>query len=694
MLKTTTASTEYFASIEDHDQLASEMTEKIRVWREWIEGRGLISLWTKKLTNYYGISANGNSSQSITAGGAEGELNLIKVNDLHNLIQNQLVMVTSQRPAGVARAVNSDTTSLKASRIGTAIAEYYMSQGNFESKFVSATEIALLCDESFIDLFWDKAAGDPIAVDHETGMPEMSGDCVLRTHAPWNVARDPGLTIEQQKWYILSFKINKFDAAASYPKFSDSIISESTDGLPELAFNNIPDGSDSIFAHLLVHDRTASVPEGRYSLMIGQKVVLDSKLPYKDFPVERMAPSDVIDGPIGYSSANDILALEEVSDALHSVIVTNQIKFGGQCIVGPEGANINHTDFGKGVRYFELPPDMVDKLRSLQLTQTAPEVFNYLNMINSKKEQAVGVNSVVRGQPEGQLAGASGSALALIQTQAISFNSGTQRSYFKLLSGSMTKLIGILRVYADTPRVAKIVGKSKAQGLKEFKYTGDDLESISSIVYEMVNPISQSFGGRLTLAQDLLKAGQIKSPKQYINVVQTGQTDTLTEDDEADAMLILEENEWLTEGKPFQAVIVQQHADHIKSHNSQITLQMQQTDPEAVGRILAHIQEHINLWQQASATNPGILMATGQQPLMPPPPPQGAPGMPPGGPPQLPPPGHGGPPPTGAPHLGQMVGNGQAPVVQKAGEVAHPNLPNIAGSKNKPTVPGVTDQGM
>jgi hypothetical protein len=39
----------------------------------------------------------------------------------------------------------------------------------------------------------------------------------------------------------------------------------------------------------------------------------------------------------------------------------------------------------------------------------------------------------------------------------------------------MTKLIGILRVYADTPRVAKIVGKSKASGLKEFKYTGDDL---------------------------------------------------------------------------------------------------------------------------------------------------------------------------------------------------------------------------
>jgi hypothetical protein len=683
-MKKSTSSTEYFASIEDKDQLAAEMTEKIRVWRDWITERGMVALWTKKLENYYGRSANGNTSQAVTSGGAEGELNLIKVNDLHNLIQNQLVMVTSQRPAGMARAVNSDTTSLKASRIGTAIAEYYMSQNGFESKFVSTTELALLCDESFVDLFWDKAAGDPIAVDPETNMPEMSGDCILRIHAPWNVSRDPGLTIEQQKWYILSFRINKFDAAASYPKFADQIIAAADDNLPELPFNVIPDGSDSTYAHLLIHDRTSAVPEGRYSIMIANQIVLDSSLPYKDFPVERMSPSDVIEGPIGYSSANDILALEEVSDALHSVATTNILRFGGACLVGPEGANLNHTDFGKGVRYFELPPDMVDKLRPLVFPQTSPEVFNYINMLNQKKEQAVGVNSVVRGQPEGQLAGASGSALALIQTQAISFNSGTQRSYFKLLSGAMTKLIGILRVYADTPRVAKIVGKSKAAGLKEFKYTGDDLESISSIVYEMVNPVSQSFGGRLTLAQDLLKAGQIKSPKQYINIVQTGQTDVLTEDDEADGMLILEENEWLIEGKPFLPIITQMHADHIKSHTSQITLEMIANNDPAVQRILDHVQAHIDIWQQASATNPGILMATGQQPLMPPPPPPGAPGMPgPGGPPMP-------PPPHGAPALGKMIGNGQAPVVQKAGEVAPPNLPNIAGTKQKPTIPGVT----
>jgi hypothetical protein len=669
-MKKTSNNLEYFAAIppEESDRLADEMREKIRIWRKHCDAQGFTSLWSRKLRNYYGSSISGSSSQTLTRGGSEGELTMVKVNDLHSLIQEQLVIVTSQRPAGVAKAINSDTKSLKAARIGTAIAEYYMSQGGFEGKFVNGTEAALLCDESFFEIFWDKSAGDPIAVDPDSQKPVMSGDALLRVHCTWNVARDIGATIESNNWYIVSYKMNKFDAAASYDRFYDHIISIGDDDLHPLPMNTIPEGSDEIYVHLLIHDRTPSVQNGRYALMIGDKIVVDSALPYKDFPVERMAPSDVIDGNMGYASANDILALEEITDALHSIVTTNQVSLGGQCIVGPEGANIKVSDLAKGVRYFELPPDLVDKLKPLQLARTPPEIFNYIGMLNEKKGKAVGSVSGILSQQAAQ--GASGSSMALIQTQAISYNSGTQRSFFKTMGGVMTKLIGVLRVYADTPRVASIVGKTKSAGLKEFKYTGHDLGSISSIVYEIVNPIFQTYGGRLTAAQDLLKAGQIKSPKQYINLVATGQADVFDQDDEADGLLILEENEWLMEGKPVRPLITQQHADHIKSHTSQITLEAQVEDPDFVGRVLDHIQEHINLWQQASASNPGILMATNQQPLMPPPP-------------QMPPPQVGAP--VGAPGLGPP------PVAQKAAGVTEPNLPNLPGTTEKPTIPGVTD---
>ncbi len=677
MMDVTTGSPnlEYFAATEDPDELAAGMTRKIYEWRQYCNGRGLTGLWNKKLTNYYGISVGGNSSHSVTPGGTEGELNFIKINDLRTLIQEQLVVVTSQRPAGQAKAVNSNTQSLKAARIGTAVAEYYMDQEGYEGQFVSVAEMALVCDEGFTDLFWDKTMGDPIMMDPETGDLEMSGDCLLRVHGPWNVTRDPGLPVKKQKWHILDYAVNKFDLASAYPKFREHIISiQDEDDLPEIPMNEIPEGSDAIFVHLLCHDRTPSVPRGRYSLMAGGKIVLDGQLPFKYYPVDRIASADVIDGPTGYCAANDILAAEEVTDALHSIITTNEINFGGNTIIAPIGCNIQHTNLAKGSRMFEVPPELVDKIKTLELVKTAPEIFNYIQLLGGKKERAVGSVQSALAQQASQAA--SGSSMALIQAQAISFNSGTQRGYYRILSSVMTKLLSVLETHADSPRIARIVGKTNFGALKEFMYNGTDLSSVSAVVYELINPMAQTFGGRLTWAQDLLKQGLITSPKQYITVATTGQVDPLIQDDEAKQMLILEENEWLVEGKEFHAVITQNHSDHIKSHEAQITLEMQANDPDAVARNLTHQQEHIDLWMKATLTNPGILIATGQQPLFPP---QG----------QLPPPQGGG---QANGDIGGLVGHGAPPASQEANEVRQPSLPTIAGTAGeKPPIPGVTD---
>jgi hypothetical protein len=665
----------YFATLEDPNELASAIAVKITEWRRWCESRGLLSLWEAKLSNYYGSSRTGNNSQGITPGGSEGELSLIKVNDMRQLLQEQLVLVTSQRPAGEAKAVNTDSDAIKSARIGTALAEYYLQNVGLEAKFVQSVETALVCDEAFVDLFWDKEGGDPIAVDLETLKPEMSGDVTMRVHCPWNVARDPGATVDQQKWHILSYKANRFDLAAAFPKFAEEIINTERDDLPEVNMNKLPDGSDMIYVHLLVHDRTAAVPNGRYSLMVANRVVLDSKLPYKDYPVDRISPSDVIDGTTGYSASNDLLGLEQITDALHSIATSNNVTFGGQSLVGPQGAGLNITDLGKGLRYFELPADQVDKLQPLQMTRTAPETYGYIDKLESKKQQQTGSTSGVLAQQASQ--GASGSSMALVDSKAIQYNSGIQRSYFRLLSRCMTKLVGILRAYADTPRVARIVGKMQAQGLKEFKYTGEDLSAISTIVYEMVNPISQTQGGRLQMAQDLIAGGLVKSPKQYISVVTTGNLHTLTQDDEADQALILEENELLSEGKAVQAVITENHPDHIKSHMSVLSSPKKKQDPTLVQATLAHIQEHIALWTDASIQMPGLLAALGVPPI-PMPAPMGAPM-----------PGQAGPgAPQGDP--GEMVGGGEPPAQAAADEVKQPNLPFNPATGERAEVPGVT----
>ncbi len=610
----------YFAQIVDPVSYVQECLGKVADWRDYCSRKGMSDLWANKLSNYYGMSSDGSSSQRVLSGGSQGELSNLKVNELHPLVQGQLTTVTSMRPAGHARAINSDVKSLKNARIGSAIAEYYLAQAGFESLFVKACETALLVDEAIVDLFWNKDAGDPIRpdIDPSTGQPIedsqpiMSGDAQMRVHCPWNVSRDASVETDRQHWHIISVLFNRFDLAAQYPDFSEKILSAAQDNVPQLKLQ-VREGDDNVYAHLVIHDRTPAVPEGRYSLIVGDSLVADMPLPYPEYPVDRMTPSEVIDGPTGYCPSNDIMAMEQVTDALHGIITTNNLTFGGQSIVGPPLTGVVVSEIAKGLRYFELQPNMVDSIKPLQLTRSSPESFSYIGLLSSKKQEAVGS---VAGTLQAQATqGASGSALALIQAQSVQYNSGTQRSYFRLLSRVMTKLIGVLRVYADTPRVTHIVGKSKSQGLKEFKYTGKDLNSISSIVYEMVNPVSQTIGGRLQLAQDLINNKMITNPRQYLTVVETGNLDVLTDPDADQNFLILEENELLSEGASVQAVVTENHADHIKAHMSVISTPEAKQDFKLVSSTMDHIQEHIDLWNWASINNPVILLATGQQPL-------------------------------------------------------------------------------
>lgn len=666
---------QYFAGLPFFSkELAQELLVKKEMWHEFIKGTGIMQLWAEKMRTYYGMGTNGSSSQRISYGGSQGELSLMRINDFRNLLTHVLTLITSQRPAGQAKAVNTDSQSLRNAKIGTAVSEYYLSQGGYEQKFVNAVEVALVLDESFIELGWNAQAGDKIAVNPDSGNPIFSGDPYLNIHCPYNVARDVGALAGEHKWYIISCRQNKWDLIAKFPQYRDHILGAGTND-PGTKFRTFSeDNSDYIYVDTLHHERTPSVPDGRQTVFIQDEILMDGPLPFPMFPVERLAPSDVIDGTTGYSSSNDLMGPEQLTDALHSIIATNNVTFGTQCIVGPKGAGLNHIELAKGLRYLELDPMHTDKIRALQLTKSSPETYSYISALNQKKGELSGVDSITRGNPEGALKGASGSAMALIQAQSLQFNSGAQRSYFRCLSNVMTKFIEMMRVYATSPRIGKLVGKSNSAALKDFKYTGKDLNSISSISYEMVNPVSQSIGGRLQMAQDLLGAHQIKNPKQYINVLTTGNVEVLLEDDENDQLNILAENEAIREGKTVRAIAVELHADHIKSHSSLIASPEAKEDQGLVERALSHIQDHLNLWMSLSTSNPALLVATGQQVLPPSPPPGGA-----GGPPSGPP----GPPngqSQGAPPKGpaSAAGNGQSPVTIQAQGI---NMPNPAQNK-------------
>jgi len=280
----------------------------------------------------------------------------------------------------------------------------------------------------------------------------------------------------------------------------------------------------------------------------------------------------------------------------------------------PENSNIASSQIAGGLNVIQSK----QKPEAINLTSTPAEVFKFLEMLERAMETISSVNSVARGDPQASLK--SGAALALVQSMALQFTSGLQQSYVQLMEDVGTALIKLLQDYASSPRFVAIVGKNNRSELKQF--TGEDISNINRVIVDVGNPLSRTASGRVQMAENLLQYMPDKiNPMQYLNVINTGQLEPLTEEIQDDLNLIRGENEKLMGGEMVYALFTDSHDQHIRGHKNVLSDPELRKDPELVKRVGAHMQEHFGLLE---TTEPQKLILMGQQPIQPPPP-QGPP---------------------------------------------------------------------
>lgn len=619
---------QYFATLPT-EECARTAYEKVEAYYREIETSGYFEMIRRCYAAYYGSStqstATGRIFQSATIrrGGVQGETYDFKINDLRNLVQHVLTMTTAEKPQMEAVAVNTDHESLLQAKLGSGLLDYYMAEKRLERLLVEACEIGLVTAMGHLGVFWNPGLGKKYAT--VNGQLVYDGDLEFRTFTPLDVVLDPYSTVRNGRWKIIRIYENKWDLIATNPELKDEILKVASidKELSKFTFSQSLGGmeSDEIATFHLYHEKCPSVPDGRLvSFLPGGHPYFDGPLPYKKVPIFTIMPARMHGTPYGYTSTFDLLSPQEAQDILYSAILTNQASFGVQNIWMPKGHDISVQSLGGGLNVIETDPK-VGKPEPLNLTQTPAEIFNFLPMIGSKMESLMGLNSIVRGQPQGQLSGASGAAMALIASQAIQFSHGTQREYEFLVEDAGTAMIQTLQQYANTERVALIVGKTNKSYVKSF--SSKDIDKLDRVVVKRASAISRSTAGKVDIAKSLLDQGMIKNPDEFITVMTTGNLNPVLEGPQAESLLIREENEKLRSGEPgVIAVATDIHPTHIMEHKCVLADPETRSNPQLVAQVLAHIQEHVTLMQ---TTDPQLLLMLGMQP-----PPPMMPTVPPG----------------------------------------------------------------
>jgi translation initiation factor IF-1 len=653
----------YFAALPT-DEIGNHLQLKVDGYFQDLYQSAKYQYWKKSYQAYYG-GIPGYSGPGIKRVGERGEVTSIVVNIYRNLIQHLLVMVTSERPALELRAINSDSRSLAQTMLGEGIIEYYMREKRLGRIWTRAIEKSLVFDESYITMEWDPNLGQDYGVDPMSQQKVKEGDISYRDLSPLRVVKDVERESDQQDWYNFRYKVNKFDIAARFPELSAQVLAcDNLDnkslGVLDLWHLPVEHKNDDVWFNVFMHKKTDALPEGRLvHWLTGDIVLLDSPLPYKNMPVYRCSPADWLERSDGYTPGYDVIALQEALNELATRVLSNNMTFAMQNVQGPKQADIDVTQLPGGLNYIGVDQKQ-GEIKPLQLTASPPETYKFLDLLEKWGDLMMGLNSVAKGNPEGALKGASGSAMALLAAQAIKFSGGLQMAANDLLESVGTGTIEFLQTFAQTKRMATIAGKSKRAYMKEFSST--NLDKINRAIVQQTTALSKTTSGRLEMARDLLSAQILRTGEEYMQVVMTGNLEPLVESDQSTLMLVKVENESLRDGKQVRAIISDRHDIHIREHDvvtNDPELRMEEGAQPIVEAALMHKQEHIDLWKSMDPQLAGLLgIPPYQQPMMPP-------GMM--------------PPPPGTPEGAGAVQDPAAAVMDAAsGQGRQPNMPNNA----------------
>jgi hypothetical protein len=585
----------------------------------------VMSAWARNLYAYYSTVLDTTAWEtSLQFAGEQGELVRMAVPQARSLIRQLVTLVTKQRLSFNCIAETQGSDVVADVRLGNAIADQIVQDEHLDIKVDTLVEKALVFGAGFMHVGWKTDKGQPY-IPGDNGAIIYDGGLDIQVINPIDVYYQYNLpTWDQQPWAEVRVIKNRWDLVAQYPDLADKIIAIPSihrwRAVTTYEATEVMD-DDLIYVYEAYHKPTPAMPMGRMIMFSDLNTIFhDGDNDYGCIPIIPMIPEPIEMMCLGYPFLSNLLPCQEMLDHGFSAIATNQSAFAVQNIAVPRGSAVSHQEIN-GMNFISYTPQNVPgggKPEALQLSQTAPETFKFIDLLYSHMQQISNVSPALRGNlPPGVTSGA---AIATLTANAFEFINNTQKAFNLCIEQVMEKSILFHKKFAVIPRMVNIQGKNNQSTQKP--YTGQDLTSLKGAKLVQVNPVMQTISGRLDLAQNLTQNGLITTPKDYISILEGAPLKQIYETELSENDLVQSENEMMMEGQQVMALATDDHALHIRKHKTLLNDPQVRLNNNKVGLILNHMQEHIQL---AQTTDPMLLaMAmTGQMPQGAPPPQQG-----------------------------------------------------------------------
>jgi hypothetical protein len=587
----------YFAALTDAKVFAQEAYRRVEDFEN--TRQYLMYRWNRNYLFYHNLYYQEGQPQQwgysdIRYTGENGEFATMSINHFRNLAIHLKNLISNSRIAFQCRAANGDAKSASQAELGNVLLDYYLREGRLTEVVNDAIEHALLFDAGYVKVEWDPEEGKEINLDLETNAINHEGDLRYTSIAPIDIITDLNRkNFRDNDWVIVRTQQSKWNLIARFPEHKEKIEAMNTleESRSDWDYSAEFSKSDDLYLYEFWHNKTPAMPNGRYALFTEDgNIFYDSPLHYKEIPIYQITAGNHLVTQYGYSPLNDVAGAQEAINMCYSTMLTTLETFGVQNVLAPREAGITIEEVRSGLNFIEYdgnhnPPSGVN------FTTLPPELLQFIQKLETAQETISGINSVVRGNPDNQLR--SGVSLAIVEDQALNFVSHLHESYIRLYEDIGTASIDILKVYANTQRVFTIVGDGNLAAMQDFR--GEDLQNISRVIVDIGSALSRTTAGRIQMAEHLIQTQLIRSPEEYMTVVNTGNLDQLTKGRTGHLQLIHRENEGLLRGQGARSLFTDDHTLHIRKHIEILDDPEVRADDQLANTVLSHVQEHINL---------------------------------------------------------------------------------------------------
>jgi hypothetical protein len=565
----------YFATLSG-TELADALCKRVDRYQKHVIECGLFALWLRSYEMYYGQGVDGYTSHELGRKGAQEEYVVLRINHFRNLITHFLTLATAQRAALEPQALTTDYQAEIETAIARGVLDYYMRE-HLEQNINDATEFAVVLGAGYVCQRWNPLVGDEVLPGEEMEQPSLQGEDgaqptpppsgALTTGnlesfalTPMDVAVDPMARKPGTDWKITRRYVNRWDLIAQFTADEEEPIRRALRGVHrtrrerDLDFeyahlrsmvSDFGSMSDEIAVYEFWHEKTPAVPRGRHAVFINEELLLYAEdLPYDGIPLQRLACANIIGTPFAFTPAWDLLAPQQALDMLKSIELTIQRAHGVGLVAVPKGSDLTPTEIAKGLNMIEYLPTL-GVPQVLNFTATPGEVIGNQSRLAEDMETLSGVNSVVRGNPEASLK--SGSALALVQAQAVQFSSFFQQNRIKFMEGCGDDTVSIFQRFATEKIRMDVTGLDDTMLAEAF--AGQDIKLVRRVRVDVGNPLAKTLAGRVQLAQELVNMKGVTDPEQFLRVIETGRLEPLTEHESRERSNIRAENEMLARAR-------------------------------------------------------------------------------------------------------------------------------------------------